>query len=220
MDETFVPKFYHMNPQTEDLLFDGTELKDGMVVLIEHSDLRGDLDTISIHPSHLERALKWNRWTTVSAVVFDEEKDQVLFIATYEDGTKRKFIADADYAWFVKKDSIPVGEPLAEVMTPEWEKDLNESYAKAQPYTDDFGNPYPGLVHKDLVERTADLEAKAVTLANAAIQQWKARLAGQVFTEELKNPLASDYYPGTPNQALAWDEYYKLVPSNEFGFKV
>lgn len=107
----FVCKHYEMDPETEDLLFDATQLANGLTVLIETPDLR-------VFPEHTdslperERALRWNRWMTISDLTIDEVADEVLFIATYEDGTKKKITTSADYAWYVKKDSLEAVEAL------------------------------------------------------------------------------------------------------------
>jgi hypothetical protein len=100
----FVTKYYEMDPIEEDLLIDGSKLENDMVVLIEDPEFRVN---VSMHfiddmPATKERALRWNRWATVSEYEFDTEADEVIFVAVYEDGTKKKQIVSADKAWFVK----------------------------------------------------------------------------------------------------------------------
>lgn len=118
----FVDKFYQMDPAFEDLLPDGTFLKDGMVVLIEDSLSRVEMDR-AINDDRgydMSRARENNRWCTVSHVQFrshpqiDYESGRsiglnhlVSFVATYGDGTKTKRTYNVSYSWIVKKDSIP-----------------------------------------------------------------------------------------------------------------
>lgn len=106
-DSPFVSKFYEMTPGEEDILFNGWELRDGMVVLIAHDEFRQE-----VHPhmsqSELEKARRFNRWATISEV---ESGDVwVSFIATYSDGTKKKQQLDVAEAWFVKVDSLEDAE--------------------------------------------------------------------------------------------------------------
>lgn len=102
----FVEQFYEMNPDTEDILFDGTELRDGMVVLIENDSSRENLGTVSLSGgAMLTKALVNNRWCTVSNIRI--ENSLVYFIAEYENGIKKKRWTSDTYAWYVKKDSIP-----------------------------------------------------------------------------------------------------------------
>lgn len=120
MQETlFVPRDFVMDPEDDDLLFDGTHLKPGMVVLLEDSSLRGD-PAEAINRYNKVRILESARWCTVLLVNVRPryEHDQygsvigpmsplVEFLAEYPDGTKAKRSYDASYAWYVKKFSIP-----------------------------------------------------------------------------------------------------------------
>jgi len=114
----FVDKDFVMNPEDDDLLFDGTMLKPGMVVLLESSLMKGspsDLDS----PWSKNHYLENNRWCEVLRVEvrrrFDrDENDRVVsssplvsFMARYPDGTLAKRTYDASFAWYVKKFSIP-----------------------------------------------------------------------------------------------------------------
>jgi hypothetical protein len=121
----FVDKFYVMDPEFDDLLNTGAELKDGMIVLIEESMSKTNLEFLNVVDSasyqyDYNRALENNRWCTVSQVsirrrydydqygaVIGESSPLISFIAIYADGTKRKRTYDSSYAWFVKKDTIP-----------------------------------------------------------------------------------------------------------------
>lgn len=104
----FEPKNYELDPETEDLLFDGSFLRDGMVVMVERPSIRirnTKRDLIGF--GCLEEAKKYNRWCRVEDVYLHDD-ETVSFIGVYEDGTKRKFRVDSSHAWFVKKDSILV----------------------------------------------------------------------------------------------------------------
>lgn len=107
--EYLVKKFYAMNPKTEDLLADGSFLKEGMVVLVESPNLREDLDDpdYSTSPIQIDRANVWNRWSSVSHIKYDRATNMVSFVSTYSDGTKRKRCYNEAHAWFVRLDSMP-----------------------------------------------------------------------------------------------------------------
>jgi hypothetical protein len=116
----YMDKHYAMNPEFDDLLPEGTDLKDGMIVLLEDSMMRGDVDRATRDKYEFERVSEVNQWCTVSNIkitqrwerddmgrVLSEGSPLVSFIATYPDGVKRKRTYDASYAWLVKKASIP-----------------------------------------------------------------------------------------------------------------
>jgi hypothetical protein len=106
----FVPRFYRMDPKTEDLLPSGAELADGMKVLIEDPDERAVIKD-DMEDWELDRALVRNRWCEVTYLSTRSSGTSISFVAVYEDGTKRKREYSARESWFVKKDSIP--DPVA-----------------------------------------------------------------------------------------------------------
>lgn len=110
MAEEFVPKYYQMNPETEDVLFDGNALVNGMKVLIEDPEYRTTIPPNGFHGLNqevLNRARRWNRWLTVSDLRFDKTNRSVSFIGIYyPDGVKMKITALIDLAWLVKKETI------------------------------------------------------------------------------------------------------------------
>jgi hypothetical protein len=115
--KSFVDKYYEMDPKTEDLLFDGTYISEGMVVLIQSPSYKETLIETSVSNGKYDeiwRAKKYNRWCTVSDVK-SNERGIVSFIGVYEDGTKRKHCHDVFDAWIVKKDSIPEPEHVSSV---------------------------------------------------------------------------------------------------------
>lgn len=112
----FVQKYYLMNPDTEEILFDGAELRDGMKVLIEDPQLRETItDRLGEDPAAFAHAMQMNRWCTVSD--FTSDFPNIEFIATYEDETQRKMTVDSKKAWIVKMASIPEDERLASIRT-------------------------------------------------------------------------------------------------------
>jgi len=109
----FVPKYFEMDPKTDDLLRKGSMLEDGMVVLLEMPALRVDIvsedgQPLSTYynPETREQALRYNRWVTVSDLGW-ADGDMCSFIGVYHDGTKKKIEAPNDFAWYVKKNSLP-----------------------------------------------------------------------------------------------------------------
>jgi|SRR5215204_4998258 len=100
----FVDKYYEMNPGEEDLLPDGSFLVDGMRVLFGDPSLRIDVYE-EMSPKDLENARKFNRWCTISYII--QGREEVSFIARYDDGTKKKIMIGGIYPWFVKIDTIP-----------------------------------------------------------------------------------------------------------------
>lgn len=111
VNSLFEPKHFNSNPETEELLWDATELEEGLVVMIEEPSVRADISEVYMDSAVMEQAYRWNRWATVSDLNHDANLDQVLFVATYSDGSKRKLVTSADYAWYVKKNSMP-GAPV------------------------------------------------------------------------------------------------------------
>lgn len=112
----YVGKFREMDPKTEDLIADGCDLKNGMRVLIANSAGRADISHGFNNPllfdrideNKLNRAKENNRWCTVSQL--SHRDGLVSFVATYDDGTKRKRTYNRNWAWFVKLDSMPEDE--------------------------------------------------------------------------------------------------------------
>lgn len=105
----FVGRYYDMNPETEDLLPNGTLLKPGMIVLIENPSIRQELSDIPLLEefgrSRMDRIRMFNRWGTVQHVV--EEDRRVFVTVEYVDGTKRILKTGLNEGWYVKKDSLP-----------------------------------------------------------------------------------------------------------------
>lgn len=94
----FVPKFYQMDPKHEDLLFDGTDLREGMIVLIEHPMYRADVD-VELSGAELEQAMRFNRWAMITRL--NITGNELTFVAEYADGSKKKISASAKESWLM-----------------------------------------------------------------------------------------------------------------------
>lgn len=166
----FVPKFYRMNPETEEILFDGTELENGMVVLIENPNLRQNITlATTMNPEAFDNALRMNRWMEVQHVTAKD--DIVEFIGRYDDNTKSKHRFALRTAWLVKKDSI---------LDPTEYQELAE-YAAAD------------------VQCTADLYQKDGEYLEADVQLMEAyyKSRGELGTSKKTQPAQStDEHPG------------------------
>lgn len=102
--KNLVPKYYVLNPETEDMLPSGRVLKNGMKVLVEDPDRRQRPENFTKGDWARDWILVENRWCTVTHFTFTDRN--VQFIAVYDDGTKRQRKVPADCAWIVKKDSV------------------------------------------------------------------------------------------------------------------
>ena len=104
-----VPQYYEMDPTSDELLFDGGELENGMVVLIENPGLRvPDVDSwltaygIKLSAEQIDNLRVWNRWCEVTNLVIDPEPKNghrcidrmVRFVGVYADDVKRKLMCD------------------------------------------------------------------------------------------------------------------------------
>lgn len=107
----FVDEYFLMDPATDDLIFDGTNLRNGMVVLLENNSFRTDPSQVgSMDGGDRDRLYRYNRWAKVSHLVIN--MDRTSFMATYGDGSKRKIDVQTSHAWYVKKDSMPVDDAV------------------------------------------------------------------------------------------------------------
>lgn len=99
----FVDKYYETDSSTEDILFDGSDLYNGMNVLIEDREERQEILS-EMTASMIDRAKERNCWAVISNVTW--KGDSVSFIATYSDGSKRKRRHSIESAWLIKKDVV------------------------------------------------------------------------------------------------------------------
>jgi len=102
--EGLVDAFYEMDPETEDVLSNGTLIVDGMKVLIESPSNRTIVHD-QLSDAGLYEARRDNSWCKVENSAI--EGAYVAFVGVYEDGVKRKRMVLKSEAWVVKKDSIP-----------------------------------------------------------------------------------------------------------------
>lgn len=98
---------YMMDPQEEDIIFSGDELKRGMIVLIEDYTLRdydGLKELSELSPRERREVRTSCYWCKIEKIVW--EGGMVRFIALYADGSKvvRRYMQS--HAWFVKKSSM------------------------------------------------------------------------------------------------------------------
>jgi hypothetical protein len=105
MTSLYVDKFYVCQTEFEDIVF-GDNLQDGMIVLIEDSLIRENLEHIT-GSSAQHRADEMNRWCEVTELKvtprYDTPSPLIKFVGVYPDGTKRVRTFCASYGWIVKK---------------------------------------------------------------------------------------------------------------------
>lgn len=116
----FVDQYYMMDPEFEDLLADGTELRNGMVVLCENPLWRKDMaSAIERGGFAMRQALENNRWCQVTNLRVENRYDTdretgevtriyqvITFVGVYGDGVKIKRSFSPNASWIVKLDSI------------------------------------------------------------------------------------------------------------------
>lgn len=95
-----VSKWYEMDPETEDVLYNGGDLQEGMVVLLENPEMRVDIWEAETDEEWF-RALRTNRWMMVSRI--EVIGSYVRLFAEYEDGMKSKLEFPIREAWLVKR---------------------------------------------------------------------------------------------------------------------
>lgn len=105
LPEGIVPKYYTMNPEEEVLIPHGKGLAEGMVILIENPDKRGDSSEFMLYQGETAKILTFNRWMKIIHIL--EKEYGLRFVAEYEDGSQRLMILSLEYAWLVKKSSLP-----------------------------------------------------------------------------------------------------------------
>lgn len=126
-----VDKWYEMDPEVEELIYDGTELVEGMVILIESPEMRVDVREV-LTDEQLFRARRTNRWMMISRIMLSPDRTHVTFLAEFEDGVKSKLDFEVRESWLCKfgrpvvgiaqvpgQESIPVEDPLLVPPRPE-----------------------------------------------------------------------------------------------------
>lgn len=102
-----VDQFYVMNPEEEDLLFDGSLLQSGMIVLVEDPKMRMSIpeNIDEMDPEERYVAETTNRWSEVITV--QNVLGGIGLAMRFGDNTQRKRSIEKDYAWIVKRNSRP-----------------------------------------------------------------------------------------------------------------
>lgn len=105
--EQMVPKYYRMDPETEDLLKSGMGLRNGMKVLVGDASFRCEVDGFE-KEDKFYRLLKVNRWCTVTELHVSGKLsgNTASFVAVYENGEKLRRDYDVKVPWLVKKDTL------------------------------------------------------------------------------------------------------------------
>jgi len=102
----FASKNFIMDPATDDMIY-GSELEEGMIVLMGDSLIREDPAQFFQTPEeerseYTENRLRQSaRWCRVTKLRYHGHI--VQFIGVYEDGTKVSRSYANSYAWYVKK---------------------------------------------------------------------------------------------------------------------
>lgn len=106
-DTGFVPKDYVVDQATEKVLR-GSQLQNGMMVLILSSNVREDLQSRYGSPHIVDRARVTNRWCEVTDLRIDRSKPNplLMFIGVYNDGSVASRQYSLAYDWIVKLSSM------------------------------------------------------------------------------------------------------------------
>lgn len=114
---SYMPKFYVMDPEVDDLI-EGYSLEEDMVVLIEDSAYRLDMRKPEFHNEDWKITCAdlnnlWCRITNLKITPYGSMN--VHFIGVYADGTKRTRTVSVGENWIVKKASIPAKGTVDEI---------------------------------------------------------------------------------------------------------
>lgn len=115
----FVEQNYEMNPETEELLKDGSYLRDGMIILDAQPNRRASTtrDEEGEIPNWIrERILERNRWFVISDVDISTKYGTVQFTSTFADGRRRRSERPLNIAWLVKSKTAPKHKRFAAVL--------------------------------------------------------------------------------------------------------
>jgi hypothetical protein len=107
--ENMVDRYYVMDPEAEELLFDASEIRRNFVVLIAAPSYRVAIESYSEDepmPADVQhKALINNRWGAVERLEVDST--YIHLVCVYGDGTKFKRSIHLEQPWLVKKSSLP-----------------------------------------------------------------------------------------------------------------
>jgi hypothetical protein len=208
----FVEKYYEMDPDTEDLLDNGSLVVDGMKVLIEDPKFRVGIPNI-MKPEQISNARVTNRWATVEQTKI---RDRILsFVAVYGDGVKRKVVHPVDLAWLVKKDSIP---RIDTIMTTEGvfldEKPTAKMVAFLKERMKYMGENFDPKFHKI----QTGIDGDVIPLAEYLVNEGLIPEDGSEYT--VWNSEGTGVFTGTSRSIVAWAEELYYVGDKYEGFKV
>lgn len=161
---SYVPKYFEMDPNTDDVIPTGEDLAIGMVVLTELNDKRIDIERAvgSMSDSEIQLMRKWNRWGKIVSHPGLTEDNEVYFIVEYDDGTKKQIRMNKYQAWYVKKDSMPV-EPK---VVSGYVTYVNEDGETQRLTYEDFMDLYSEVQSGGLQDPTAEAESPSVYTAD------------------------------------------------------
>lgn len=97
----FVDQEYVFNPKNEYFIETGTELRDGMVVLVANDNLRIERKRFDLDDRTRLRAKIENRWCKISRLD-QSDKYYVRFTAVYGDGMVVERELARNMGWYVK----------------------------------------------------------------------------------------------------------------------
>lgn len=99
-----MPKYFVMDPDTDDLLPDGKALRNGMEVLIADEQYRREVSANMGENQEYEARIA-NRWCKVTNLSYDDKCSR--FVGVYEDGTKfLRVYGKNTQSWYVKKNTL------------------------------------------------------------------------------------------------------------------
>lgn len=101
VDKDFVPK------REDEIMVDGSNLKNGMRVLIADTTARMSIDELlgeNPEPRYVFMLRKYNRWCTISNVRRNGKK--LSFTGTYDDGSMYRHDASYQSIWYVDRASM------------------------------------------------------------------------------------------------------------------
>lgn len=106
--EQYVDKYYIPNNETETLLFDGREIRPGMVIVSAEEGIRESLDMSKVHRldfDHIQRRIASNnRWFYVLRA--EIVKEEVYLLVLHQDGSIAKKKNMTSESWLVKNESL------------------------------------------------------------------------------------------------------------------
>lgn len=98
---------YEFDPAQDNIIFDGTCLAEGMVVMLEDPEVRFMMHVARGQFS--EHRHVYHSWCTVTRMIVLPDENEVHFIGVFTDGFQKKFMIPLQHAWLARSYSIPTG---------------------------------------------------------------------------------------------------------------